>query len=333
MNNNTVDFVVPWVDPTDPIWQTELKEYQTAAGIHTDISDNRYRDWGLFKYWFRGVEKYAPWVNKIHLITCGHHPKWLDLGHPKLNLVKHEDYIPKEFLPTFSVNPIELNIHRINDLSEHFVYFNDDIFIKAPLNKEWFFQDGLPCDTAIINVLSGVEFSRLLINSNDIINKHFKKSITLKQKPLNWFNPKYGPQLLRTFLLSPWKDFTGFYDFHLANAYLKSTLEEVWSKEESRLLETSASKFRHDLDLNQSLFRSWQLVSNNFKPIAKHKLGDYYALGIDSTEAVMKSLQSVRKPLICINDGASELTDIKSIMFDLQLAFEKVYPEKSSFEI
>ncbi|MBQ6357217.1 MAG: capsule biosynthesis protein CapK, partial [Solobacterium sp.] len=40
--------------------------------------DNRFKDWGLFKYWFRGVEKFAPWVNKIYFITWGHVPTWLD---------------------------------------------------------------------------------------------------------------------------------------------------------------------------------------------------------------------------------------------------------------
>lgn len=333
MHNNTIDFVVPWVDPTDPIWQKELRKYQEVAGMHTDISDNRYRDWGLFKYWFRGVEKYAPWVNKVHLITCGHYPNWLNINHPKLNFVKHEDYIPREFLPTFSVNPIELNLHRIQDLSEYFVYFNDDIYIKSPLDKEWFFKDSVPCDAAIMNVLSGVGFSRLLINSNDIINKYYNKSTTIKQKPLNWLNYRYGPQLIRTFLLFPWRDFTGFYDFHLANAFLKSTLEVVWTKEENRLLETSASKFRHNLDLNQSVFRNWQLVSNNFKPIPKHKLGDYYDLGVDSNETIIKSLKSCAKPLICINDGASESTDIERVMTELKNAFEEVFPEKSSFEL
>ena len=332
-HKSLIDFVVPWVDPTDINWQKSLRQHQTAAGIYTDISENRYRDWGLFKYWFRGVEKYAPWVNKVHLITCGHFPEWLDIEHPKLNFVKHEDYIPSQFLPTFNVNPIELNIHRIESLSEHFVYFNDDIFIKSPLNEEWFFKNGIPCDTAIMNVLSGVEFSRLLINSNDIVNKYYDKIETFKEKPLNWFNYKYGTQLIRTFLLLPWNSFTGFYDFHLANAYLKSTFEDVWSKEEERLLETSASKFRHGLDLNQAIFRNWQLVNNSFKPIAKQKLGDYYAIGSTPIEKIIKTLNMPDKPLICLNDGASDLDDIDDIMEQLKNAFEAVYPEKSSFEL
>jgi hypothetical protein len=33
------------------------------------------------------------------------------------------------FLPTFSSPAIEANLHRIAGLSEHFLYFNDDVFL------------------------------------------------------------------------------------------------------------------------------------------------------------------------------------------------------------
>lgn len=68
---------------------------------------------GYLKYWFRGVEKYAPWVHKIYFVTCGQKPDWLNENHDKLVLVNHEDYIPHEYLPTFSSHTIELNFHRI----------------------------------------------------------------------------------------------------------------------------------------------------------------------------------------------------------------------------
>ena len=34
-------------------------------------------------------------------------------GFAKVVWGKHEDYIPKQYLPTFSSHPIELNMHRI----------------------------------------------------------------------------------------------------------------------------------------------------------------------------------------------------------------------------
>src|SRR5699024_762488 len=103
---------------------------------------NRYRNFGFFKFWFRSVEKYAPWVNKVYLITSGHLPKWLDLDNEKLVHIKHSDYIPDEYLPTFSSRPIELNLHRIEALSEEFVLFNDDMFLSAPTSpSDFFYKD------------------------------------------------------------------------------------------------------------------------------------------------------------------------------------------------
>ena len=112
-----IDFVVLWVDGSDPKWLKEKNKYSDSK-IDIDDTIARYRDMKTFKYWFRAVEKYTPWVNKIHFITWGHVPDWLDTTNPKLNIVNHKDYIPKEYLPTFNSNVIELNLHRIEDLSE-----------------------------------------------------------------------------------------------------------------------------------------------------------------------------------------------------------------------
>ena len=102
-----IDFVVTWVNNKDVDWRKRKSEFEKEYNIFQDLnSEERYREWGLMKYWFRAVEKYAPWVNKIYFITEGHVPNWLDVNHPKLVHVKHEDYIEKQFLPTFNSNVI-----------------------------------------------------------------------------------------------------------------------------------------------------------------------------------------------------------------------------------
>ena len=70
-----IDFVVLWVDGNDPEWRAEKAKYQGAV---TDDSNsvNRFRDWGLMPYWFRAVEKFTPWVHKIHFVTCGRIPEF-----------------------------------------------------------------------------------------------------------------------------------------------------------------------------------------------------------------------------------------------------------------
>jgi len=67
------------VDGNDPKWRADKEKYNEFIS-KGDISnqENRYRDWDLLKYWFRGVKKYALWINKIHFVTYGHLPEWLD---------------------------------------------------------------------------------------------------------------------------------------------------------------------------------------------------------------------------------------------------------------
>ena len=146
-----IDFVVLWVDENDPEWLIEKEAHSTQNySYNSNYNSNaRYRDWDMFHYWFRAVERYAPWVNDVFLITYGHVPKWLNTEHPKLKLVKHSDFISNEYLPTFSIVPIELNLWRIPQLSEHFVYYNDDMFLMNPVRKEDFFKDGLPKQCAL----------------------------------------------------------------------------------------------------------------------------------------------------------------------------------------
>ena len=149
---NDIDFVIIWVDGDDPVWKEERAKYDHPASCLPNSNNFQFRDWGVLPYWFRSVERYAPWVRRIHFVTCGHYPEWLNLDHPKLHFVRHEDFIPSEYLPTFSANPIELNIHRIPGLSEQFVYFNDDMFVAAPVKPTDFFINGLPRDCAIRNM-------------------------------------------------------------------------------------------------------------------------------------------------------------------------------------
>src|SRR5699024_10455529 len=144
---------------------------------------------------FRAVEEYAPWVNKIHFVTQGHLPKFLKRDHPKLNIVYHEDYIPKEYLPTFSSHPIELNLHRINDLAEKFVYFNDDTYLINSIEPNFFFKNGLPLHTGILRPIVSPNYyhiSEVQQNNLGIINQNFCFKKSFKEDLSKLLNLKYG---------------------------------------------------------------------------------------------------------------------------------------------
>ena len=335
-----IDFVIPWVDGVDPEWQAQRRLYSDdERGASGTNGDERYRDWGILPYWFRAVEKCAPWVRKIHFITCGQVPEWLNLNHPKLHFVKHEDYIPHEWLPTFSSNPIELNLHRIDGLAEKFVYFNDDVFVNAPVKPEDFFADGLPCACAMLNI-GPVTWDRygvgdVLLHDLQIINEHFDSHEQFKADFRKWINLHYGVKnIIKTLLLSLFRGYTGIYTGHTANAYLKSTFQEVWQKEGEWLTKTSSHRFRDRSDVNQWLILFWQIASGKFHPRSPKIYACYGYGGTSKFDMCIDDIKSHKHKLICINDNENITREIFSEMSEkIRRAYAEVFPEKSSFEL
>ena len=136
-----IDFVILWVDGNDSKWKRR-RAFFSPEEKDNGSTENRFRDWGLLRYWFRGAECFAPWVNRIFFVTDGQIPPWLNREHPRLRIVSHEEYIPPQYLPTFNSNVIELWLHRIPELAEQFVLFNDDMYLIAPVASEDFFKRG-----------------------------------------------------------------------------------------------------------------------------------------------------------------------------------------------
>lgn len=324
-----IDFVLPWVDDSDSQWQSERRKYKGEDCGFMNRNETRYRDWGILKYWFRCVEQNAPWVRKIHFITCGHHPDWLNLNHPKLNFVKHADYIPSKYLPTFSSHPIELNLHRIEGLAEQFVYFNDDVFLLAPVKPVDFFKDGLPRDCGIVVIPLVADFGLVNMNDLNIINREFNFEVQFKHNFWKWVNYRYGAKAIRNLLFMHYGNFTGSKVLHVANSFRKTTFEEVWQKYGSELDKTCMHKFRSPLDVNQWLMKYWQVVKGDFFPqsvcIGKH----YY---FDNTKQLERDLRSKQTKQVCFSED-DKMTDISKLKQEVINLFQQYYPDKSSFEL
>lgn len=323
-----IDFVIPWVDGSDPAWQAEFRQYRIESGM--DASAIRYRDWGTLPYWFRAVEQFAPWVHKIHLITWGHIPAWLDTSHPKLNIVRHEDYIPKEWLPTFNANPIELNIHRIESLSEYFVLFNDDMFLTRPCVPEDFFREGLPCDMARLNIIRPSSIGPLILNNVELINNlHTRKA--LDRHLGKWLTPCYGlSNLLKTITLLPWSFFPGFYDSHQAQPYRKSDFERAWQQWGEALAKTSSTRFRDCSNVTEWLIRYDTLCRGEFVP---RSMADCRMLTLadESVEEIAHLIATGAQRLLCLHDS-TEIRDFEQVASTLLQGFEQLLPQKSSYE-
>ena len=192
-----IDFVITWVDGNDPAWkrQRNLAAQASEQIQKTDNRKERYRDWDNLQYWFRGVEQFAPWVRKVHFVTWGHIPDWLNIAHPKLNIVRHDEFIPKDFLPTFNSHTIEWNFHRIKGLSEKFVYFNDDTFFIDKVKETDFFQNGKPVDMLafqpdVANIDDPV-MPYIYLNNTMLLAKYFQKRPNMKKQPGAYFHVGY----------------------------------------------------------------------------------------------------------------------------------------------
>ena len=330
-NSFPIDFVIPWVDGSDTQWISEFNRYCPEDKRIIDASSKRYRDFGLLKYWFRGVEKFAPWVRKVHFVTCGQKPDWLKLYAPKLHWVKHSDYIPKEYLPVFSANPIEMYMHKIPDLSEHFVYFNDDFFLIKPVSKDFFFKKGMPCDSAILGTISLTDLGHILLNNNNLMNREFCKSKVLSKNYSKWINLKYGKELIRTLLLFPYAGFTGFHNTHYASPYTKSLLEEVCNLFPESIETTMKNRFRSQQDVNQYLFQDYRFCTGAFYPINPNWKKKMFTLTDSNLQLAAKYIRRQKVCEIVLND--SDLIDFEKAKNVLTEAFESIFPEKSSFEL
>lgn len=327
-----IDFVITWVNMDDPEWQSEFSKYSNnKSNTKNGVSKARFRDYGFLKYWFRGVEKFAPWVRTIHFVTSGQKPEWLDENNPKIHLVDHKDFIPAEFLPTYNSVVIERYMYRISGLAEHFVYFNDDFYIINNIQPERFFRNGLPCDIAAFKYNpSWSQWYVRIKNNIRLINKHFDKREVMKRDHDKWFHPSYGAKARWNYFLKFYNKFITLRVPHNAQPYLKSTFEEVWAAEGAELTATSSNRFRALTDYTPELFRIWQICRGNFEPYNTYQDTKMFPLMVKPKKAV-KAIYNQSYKLICLNDNV-HIRNYDEVMQNIHDAFESILSDKSSFE-
>ena len=337
-----IDFVLTWVDGSDMEWLSEKRRWEGKEKLFTSEEANtecRYRsNTELLRYWFRGVEKFTPWVNTIHFVTCGQKPEWLDASHPKLKLVDHKDYIPSEYLPIFNSNVIELNYHRIMDLSEHFVLFNDDIFLLQPLTPEFFFKNGQPVLDTNLKYPESYGFnnwSRVMFNYYFVVNKSFDMRKSIRRNAKKWFSVKD---------LGLGRSFNNYINYkvngtlpvsnygHIATPHLKSTLQEIWDEHPEIMAQTSAHKFRTDDQVNQWMLSAWNQAKGSFYPAKRKRLGIRIVLSPYFLAKAVDIIENRRFPQICLNDTEFN-TDPENSYRTVMKAFESLLLEKSMFEL
>ncbi len=346
MKSNNIDVIITWVDGNDPKWKQEFLKYKPHNG-EDEVSVQKFRDWDTLRYVFRGIEKFMPWVRKIHFVTYGHLPLWMDENHPKLNIVKHKDMFSNQsHLPTFSSNALEFHFLGIKDLAEKFIYFNDDMLVLQPTKDERFFYENKPRDFLIQTIprrgwiyyrfFSDVAWRHNINNNISLINRHFNKKSSIKENKNNYYNPTYGKLgNLKNWISNCFSNYHYFEHYHQAQPYLKSTLVEVNKKCSDAIMKTSANKFRKNDDITSYIYRYWHLVKGDFSPLLENDFKIFDLINIMNIEEINNILLKDKYRFVCLNDMSFTMDDIT---FDkgkklLHNTLDKILPQRSQYEI
>ncbi len=292
-----MDAVITYVDGLDPQWQKDYERYTNVP-----VLEKRFRDWGTLKYLLRGIEENMPFIRNVYLVVARESqiPQWVDKK--VLKVVLHEDFVPKECLPTFNCNPLELHLHRIEGLDEEYLYFNDDMFPMNPCSPEDFYVDGKPA----------IKFSTCLFAFNSY------KSITRNSDrlALKALGRRQGLLFKRP--------------QHTCSPMLKSAAEEVFELVRDEI-PSSLTRVRTRDNYNQYLFLDYLYYSG--RAVSRRIPAKFFSLGTASSEKIASFIQNPSSKLICINDVRISEDRYESIRTDLINAFEKRFPKKSRFEI
>jgi glycosyltransferase involved in cell wall biosynthesis len=324
-NDFPVDLVYCWVDGADKKWQKELNYWKSKTNQEINfqaIDDGRFVENDELKFSLRSVEKYANWINKIYIVTDNQVPHWLNLSNPKIKVIDHKDIIPKENLPLFNSEAIESCIANIPNLSEHFIYANDDMCIGRYITKNFFFNNfGKPIvrlkQQVSKNYLTTSLYSRSILHQQKIIEKDFRK------------NYHYAPH-------------------HNIDAYSKKSFLECVNYYEKEFELLRSHKFRTENDINRFAI-NYYILANNQGVLKKYSRIDSYLspflrlknkiksrFQVDSRAISMKNknpygiFKKYKPSLFCINDGEGISN------FDrrrIKIFLEEVFLQKSSFEI
>ena len=146
------DIIITWVDGSDPALKAKRDHYM--QGAQTPLHDNginphRWLCSDELNYCLRSIANNAPWVRRVWIVTDGQIPIMANLSASftaKINIIDHREIFAEfeDVLPTFNSLSIETMLWRITGLAEHFLYFNDDVFLTSAVTFCDFFTENGP---------------------------------------------------------------------------------------------------------------------------------------------------------------------------------------------
>lgn len=320
-----IDMVYLWCDGNDPEFKARKDEYMgiTQASSAENVSGNvRFFDNDELKYALRSCEKFAPWINHVYIVTDRQIPKWLNTNYEKVTVVDHSEIMPQECIPCFNSNVIEYYVPFIPNLSEKFLFGNDDTFFGAAVTPDDFFEGNKP-------VLRFVKHSFWLKN---ILNKlRNRKNVSSMEKAAKLLESEYGKV-------------ERFGTHHNIDAYIKSSCLKTWEKYKKEFSETSIYRFRNNKCIHRIIFALDAYYSGNavikfvpsFDGLAKIfvSLQRKEAFSYFGKEYHINKVKHVLKhnnvKLFCLNASEKATKEIKQ---NAKSFMEELFPESSKFEL
>lgn len=306
-----IDLVYLWVNGNDPEWVARRDAF---IGKPTAIQQNckgRYADSGELKYSIRSVEQNAPWIRKIFIVTDSQVPVWLDTTNPRIQIVDHTEIMPAECLPCYNSALIEQFLDRIPDLSENFLYANDDMFINHPITPSVFFaDDGLP-----ILYMNWKPFRKLsLWYRENILGKPISPYIQTIRNASRLVEKYYGR-------------YNGDKLHHNIDAYQKSTITMTNRMFATELSAMRSHHMRSTEDIQRCIY-SYVALAEGRGHVRYVGQRHSMRLHIDKKRRY-KQFKSYNPVFFCINDSeyATDADRKQAIQF-----VSKLFPDKSQFE-
>ena len=135
-----IDIVIAWVDGDDPQLKQKREQYKKTENVASSASAaTRFASNNEIYYNIASIIKYVPFCRYIYIVTDGQKPQFIDdfakqgiCPADKIRIVDHKTIFSgyEQFLPTFNTRSIESMLWNIPDLSDHFIYMNDDFFFN-----------------------------------------------------------------------------------------------------------------------------------------------------------------------------------------------------------
>lgn len=306
-----IDVVYTWVDGSDPMWQRRRSAYE-GGGYHVESANAaRYISRDELRYSLRALQQNAPWVRNVYVVTDRQRPGWLNDSHPRITVVDHSEiFDDPSALPTFNSHAIESRLHHIDGLSEHFLYFNDDMFLGCPVTPQTFFlSNGMTRTFLSPSQLPGWELT-LGDRPVDAAGKNNRRIIL----------DNFGSAIVQKMRHAPY-------------ALRRSVLHEIEREFAEAHWGTSHSRFRSptDISIPSSLYHYYAYFTGRAVP--SEISFAYLDLARPEIQRRLGILLARRdRQAFCINDTLSDGMDVARQTAMLRRFLDAYYPVPSPFE-